>query len=98
MSNDITELRSVLFDTLRDLRNKDAAIDIERVDAINDIAQTIIQSAKVEVDHMRVTGGASSSGFLPAPGARPTLVPPVPAQQSVAGQLVAANVRRHELK
>ena len=99
MSNDITELRGVLFDTLRDLRNKEAVIDIDRVGAINDIAQTIIQSAKVEVDHMRVTGATSSSNFLPAPVAsQPTLVPPAPSQPGIAGQLVAANVRRHELK
>lgn len=100
MSNDISELRSVLFDTLRDLRNKESSIDIERVGAINDIAQTIIQSAKVEVDHMRVTGATNGSGFLPAPttAGKPAMVPPPPGQQGVAGQLIAANVRRNELK
>lgn len=100
MSNDINELRGVLFDTLRDLRNKETSVDIERVGAINDIAQTIIQSAKVEVDHMRVTGTTSSSGFLPTPAMTgvPALVPPPPSQQGVAGQLIAANVRRNEIK
>jgi hypothetical protein len=100
MSNDITELRSVLFDTLRDLRNKEATIDIERCSAINDIAQTIIQTAKVEVDHMRVTGGTSSSGFLPAPTTLPpikTMVPAPPAQKGVAQQLVEANVTTHKM-
>lgn len=61
--NDITELRSILFDTLRGLKEK--SIDIDQAKAINDTAQTIINSAKVEVDHAKVTGKTSSSGFLP---------------------------------
>lgn len=100
MSNDINELRGVLFDTLRDLRNKETSVDIERIGAINDIAQTIIQSAKVEVDHMRVTGATSSSGFLPAPATTgtPALVPHPPSQQGFAGQLMAANVTTHRME
>lgn len=58
--NDINELRSALFDTLRALRS--GAIDIDRASAINDTAQTIINSAKVEIDHMKLVGG--SSGFI----------------------------------
>ena len=65
MSNDITELRSALFDTLRDL--KAGNMDIERAKAINDTAQTIINSAKVEIDHMKIAGG--NSGFIAGSGA-----------------------------
>lgn len=99
MSNDITELRGILFDTLRDLRNKEVTVDLDRIAATNDIAQTIIHTAKVEVDHMRATGAPSSSGFLLAPTPPgPTLVPAPPSAQRVAQQLVAANVTRHEMK
>jgi len=61
--NDITELRSILFDTLRGL--KDKTLDIEQAKAINDTAQVIINSAKVEVDHAKITGGIPSTNFLP---------------------------------
>ena len=60
MNNDITELRSALFDTLRALR--EGKIDIDRASAINNTAQTIINSAKVEIDHMKLVGG--TSGFI----------------------------------
>lgn len=102
MANDIAELRGILFDTLRDLRNKSAPMEIDRAKAISDLAQTVINSAKVEVDHMRVAGHTAGSGFLPThqpvTGGQPTLVPAPPAPQGVGGQLIAANVHRHELK
>jgi|GEM_PF-2327127 len=60
--NDITELRSILFDTLRGL--KDKSIDIEHAKAINDTAQVIVNSAKVEVDYAKNTGHATNSGFM----------------------------------
>jgi len=61
MSNDITELRSNLFDTLRGL--KDGSMEIDRARAIADIAKTITDTAKVEVDFMRVAGG-NGTGFI----------------------------------
>ena len=62
--NDITAVRTVLFDTLRGLSDKNNPMDIERAIAIKDIAQTIINSAKVEVDTLKVIGG-TGSGFIP---------------------------------
>lgn len=69
MSGNITELREHLFETLRGLRNKEAPMEIERANAVSNIAKVIIDSAKVEVDFIRVTGeagtdfiGESSSG------------------------------------
>lgn len=61
-TNNITEVRGHLFDTLRDLR--EGKIDIEKADAVNRTAQTIINSAKVEVDFIKHTG-AQGSGFIP---------------------------------
>lgn len=62
-TNDITELRGHLFETLRGL--KDKTIDIDRAKAIADTAQTIINSSKVEVEYIKATGKASGSGFIP---------------------------------
>lgn len=97
MANDILELRNILFDTLRELRNKETKVDIERVMQTNAVAQTIIQSAKVEVDHMRVTGQASSTNFI-GDSAQQSLVPPPPENHGFAQQLVNANVQRHICK
>ena len=69
MSKTITDLRDVLFDTLQAAR--DGTIDIERVRAINDVAQTLVNTAKAEIDYMKVTGG-TGSGFI-AGGERPAL-------------------------
>lgn len=102
MANDTTELRNILFDTLRDLRDKKDPMDIERARTISQVAQTAIGLAKVEIDHMKITGTPSNSGFLPAPEQATTstqqMVPAPPAQPGVAAQIVAANVTRHECK
>lgn len=66
MSNDITELRGHLFDTLRGL--KDKSVDIEQAKAICEVAKNITETAKVEVDFIRLTE-AEGTGFIPAPGA-----------------------------
>lgn len=76
MSNDINALRSVLFDTLKGLSSKEDPLDLDRAKAICDVSQVIINSAKVEVDFMKITGSASS-GFIgqaepAAPGAQVT--------------------------
>lgn len=61
-NNNITELRNILFDTIRGLKNK--TIDTEQAKAINDTAQTIINSAKVEVHYSRITGRTTQTHFL----------------------------------
>ena len=63
--NGITAVRTALFDTLRSLGDKEQPMDIDRAKAINEVAQTIINSAKVEIDALRVIGG-SGTGFIPA--------------------------------
>jgi hypothetical protein len=66
--NTIAGLRAVLFDTLRGL--KAGQVKPDQAQAINDTAQTIINSAKVEVDYARVTGNSLASEFLP-PATKP---------------------------
>jgi len=62
---DINTLRNHLFSTLNALQDTENPMDIERARAISDVAQTIINSAKVEIDHMKLTGGNQGSGFIP---------------------------------
>lgn len=63
--HDVDELRKHLFETLRALRDEKHPMDIERAKAISDTAQTIINSAKVEVEFIKNVGGAGS-GFIPS--------------------------------
>ncbi|MDN0092721.1 hypothetical protein QVN24_17225, partial [Yersinia ruckeri] len=55
--NDVNTLRSLLFDTINQLKDPDKPMEIDRAKTIADVAQVIINSAKVEVDHARITGG-----------------------------------------
>lgn len=63
--NDIVELRSTLFDTLRALSSKDNQMELDRAKAINETAQTIINTVKAEYDALKVIGG-TGSGFISA--------------------------------
>lgn len=60
-TDNLAEVRAHLFGTLRDLRA--GKIDIEKAKTINDTAQVLINSAKVEVDYIKQTG-AVSTGFI----------------------------------
>ena len=64
MPNDISALRSTLFSVLEGL--KDGTCKIDQAKAINETAQTLINTAKVEVDFMRASGKTIDSDFLPA--------------------------------
>lgn len=74
--NDITALRKHLFETLAALQDKESPMDIERAKVVSEISQVIINSAKVEVDFIKVAGG-KGTGFIPETEATPT-VPALP--------------------
>lgn len=67
MSKSIGDLRETLFATLEAV--KTGAIDIEKSKQINEVAKTIVDTAKVEVDYLRVTGGGESAFIDTAIGA-----------------------------
>lgn len=67
MNNDITALRAILFETLRGV--KDGTVELDKAKTISDISTRLIDTAKVEVDYLRVTGGGESSFINSAAGA-----------------------------
>lgn len=67
MSKDITALREQLFATLAGV--KDGSIDLERARAVNEIGKTLVETARVEVDYLRATGGGESAFLDTAIGA-----------------------------
>jgi hypothetical protein len=66
MSKTINDLRDALFSTLQAVR--DGSMDLDKARAINEISKTVIESAKVEVDYLRVTGGGESNFIEAAAG------------------------------
>lgn len=73
MKNKIEDLRDHLFATLEALQDPDKPMDLERAETISHVAQTVINSAKVEVDYMKTTGAMRGSGFIPDEPRRPVL-------------------------
>lgn len=71
----ISDLREAMFDTLRQLRDPKSPMDIDRANAIKDVAQVIINSAKVEIDYLRVAGG-NGTGFIPQQAVDRSIAPP----------------------
>jgi hypothetical protein len=67
------ELRDVLAETIRGVR--DGAIAIDAARCINDLSKTITDTVRVESDHARYTGCEPDSGFLPTQP-RPAEPPP----------------------
>lgn len=60
--NNFQELRSILFDTLRDVKN--GKIDEKKAKSISELSQVLINSAKVEVDYLKATGSGGKSKMI----------------------------------
>lgn len=63
--NKIDDLRNHLFETLEALRDEEKPMDLDRARAVADVAKVLVESAKVEVAMLKVTGGINSTGFIP---------------------------------
>ena len=67
----IATLRAALFDTLRNVRS--GQLELDKARTINEIAKTLIDTGRVEIEHMHETGVARDSTFIaPADGTPPT--------------------------
>jgi hypothetical protein len=88
MSDDINTLRSELFATIRALRDSANPMDIARAKAVSDVAQTIINSAKVEVDMINAVGNRrmSPSKFLGAAGPDTLMIQQRDAAEPIPGR------------
>lgn len=64
VAHDIKELRKHLFETIEGLKSEEKPMDIDRAKAISQVAQTIIDSARVEVKFAELTGQETQSDFL----------------------------------
>jgi hypothetical protein len=56
MSTNVEAMRKHLMDTLADLRNRETPMEVDRARAIAQVASALIDSARVEVEFLKVTG------------------------------------------
>lgn len=63
----MTELRAALMGTLADLRNRENPMEVDRAKAVAQVAGVLVETAKVEVDYIKATGGKSD--FIEPPQA-----------------------------
>lgn len=77
MKNKIEDLRDHLFETIEALKDEEKPIDIARAKAIAQIANVMIESAKVEVSFLQAVGSNEGSGFIPDAPRKP-VIPLIP--------------------
>jgi len=92
-TNNIETLRQHLFATLEGVKKGDVCL--ERARAVNELAKTIVDTARVEVDFIRATDGTESA-FLTngqaSPNPRPALGNGEPLPNGIVG------ITRHALR
>ena len=71
MRNTIEDLRNHLFATLEALRDDEKPMDLARAREVANVARVIVDSAKVEVEFLEVTGAVRSTKFLPVSDEQP---------------------------
>lgn len=59
----IEDLRKMLFETIREV--KDGKLPLDKAKMIQELGQTLVNSAKAEVDYLKVTGRKGGTGFIP---------------------------------
>lgn len=64
MKNKMTDLRDHLFATLEALQDKDEPMEIDRAKAVADVARVLVDTAKVEVQFLGITGRSQGSEFI----------------------------------
>lgn len=62
----IDDLRTTLFAALQGV--KDGTLDLDKARTINEIGKSIIDTAKVEVEYLKATGGGESTFISSAVG------------------------------
>lgn len=73
MKNSLADLRNHLFETLEALKDEEKPMDLDRAKAVCKVAETIIDSARVEVKFLEVTGEESNGQFFAEKRERPAL-------------------------
>ena len=62
--NTMSDLRNHLFSALEGLADSDKPLEVDRAKAIVSVSKTLIETAKVEVKFLEVTGAMPSQDFF----------------------------------
>lgn len=65
MSTTMDEVRKALMDTLNDLRDKDKPMEVDRARAVAQVAGVLVDTARVEVEFLKVSQGHKSKFIAP---------------------------------
>lgn len=65
--NKISDLRNHLFETLEALKDQDNPMEVVRAKAVAEIAQVLVNTAKVEIDLAKAVGATPGDGFFNLP-------------------------------
>ena len=63
----MTDMREHLMETLASLRDRENPMEPDRARAIAQVAGVLVDSAKAEVEFLKVTGAADGTGFIELP-------------------------------
>jgi hypothetical protein len=75
-TQDLSALRAHLFEAIAGVRA--GTLDLDKARAVNEIGKTLVDTARVEVEYLRATGGGESTFLDTAMGADniPPKLPP----------------------
>jgi hypothetical protein len=62
--NKIADLRNHLFAAIEGLMDEENPMELDRARAVAEVAQVIVNSAKIECDYLKITGSAQITGFI----------------------------------
>ncbi len=63
MKNTMTDLRNHLFEVMEALKDEEKPMELARAKAVCDVAQVLVQSAKVEVDFLNAIDSSEATEF-----------------------------------
>jgi len=89
----ITDLRTHLMETLASLRDRENPMEPDRARAVAQVAGVLVDTAKVEIDYIKATGGERSD-FID----RPQTLPAIASSGTPTPHNPFPNVRRHTLE
>lgn len=64
MKNKIEDLRNHLFATIEGLLDEEKPLDIDRAKAVADVAQVLVNTAKVEIHYLQQVDASRDTGFM----------------------------------
>lgn len=70
--NKMVDLRDHLFETIEALKDTENPMEIERAKAVSQVAQTIIESVKVQLKFAEIIGQEYKDDFFGKPAIEPT--------------------------